>query len=332
MNKIISIIRRGVCVNFSLSYKLILHNLKNNKKVLKFYNNTSMLPTNQSKLVIYIANENFHIGGLADRLRAITTLFQLCKKMNIGFRINFIYPFNLIEYLQPVHYNWSIAEDELSYNIKYSKPLFYCQLHKSISKFLANKFIKSNYKQLHFYTNIKIDDSDYGALFKELFRPANKLQELINFHLNQINGDFISASFRFIGLFGDTDEKNAGSYLPKKPLTDNEKNDLLIRCIDHLKEINAENSHKKIFVATDSPTFLTEAEKLDFIYLIPGEIEHIDISKGSNENAYMKVFLDFFLMAHSKKIYSIVDGLMYRSGFPYYASLYNNIPYIVKRY
>ncbi|MDR2602166.1 MAG: hypothetical protein LBC53_06915, partial [Spirochaetaceae bacterium] len=107
--------------------------------------------------------------------------------------------------------------------------------------------------------------------------------------------------------------------------------DLINKCIEHLKEIYAENNGTKVFVTSDSETFLAEAKKFPFVYVIDGEVRHID-APGANNDAVLKVFLDFFVLSHSKKVYLVVDGKMYNSGFSQLAALVNNVPFYINKY
>ncbi|MDR0546556.1 MAG: hypothetical protein LBG77_03085, partial [Dysgonamonadaceae bacterium] len=88
---------------------------------------------------------------------------------------------------------------------------------------------------------------------------------------------------------------------------------------------------EKILVTSESITFLNEAKKFDYVYVIPGKIAHIDFSFGLDKDVYMKTFVDYFLLTHASKIYLVIDGKMYKSGFAYRASLHNS-HFIIKRY
>jgi hypothetical protein len=138
-------------------------------------------------------------------------------------------------------------------------------------------------------------------------------------------GGYISATFRFQALLGDFYE---GSF----PVLPEEKRHALIeRCVEHLLEIHAENAGKTVLVTSDSKIFLEKVKNRDFVYVIPGELAHIDFSPGLDTNVYMKSFIDYFLLTYSEKIYLVVDGQMFESGFAYRASLHKS-PYIIKRY
>jgi hypothetical protein len=199
--------------------------------------------------------------------------------------------------------------------------------------FWARFFFKERYKQIHVYTNMVIADKEYGCLFQELFKPTQDLEILADYNRKQITtdgwgGGYISAAFRFLQLLGDFTEPDG-----KFPvLPDNEKEILIHKCIGHLKEIYRENDYAKVLVTSDSITFLEEARKLPFVYVIPGEISHVDHRQSVNKDAILKVFLDYFMLTYSKKIYLVIEEQMYQSGFSYRAALHGNIPFIIKRY
>jgi hypothetical protein len=304
----------------------------NHRKEFKiYYTDTKVISETKEPIVIFMADGKIGSGGLADRLKGITSVYKLCKKYHIKFKVNFISPFKLNDYLLPNNYDWNISPDEISYNkdqVKlcfiYSKYDFPFNVQAQL--FWAKKFFKSNYKQLHIYTNMSIAEDDYGLLFEELFKPTAELNSLVSYHLKQINDDFISTSFRFQCLLGDFFETDS-FVLPQ-----NERKLLIERCVMHLKEIYEENNYKKVLVTSDSITFLSDAKKLNFVYTVPGAIAHIDFSHDLNKQINLKLFIDYFLLSLSKKIYLVIDGNMYESNFPYRASLHNKIPFIIKRY
>ncbi|MDR2521893.1 MAG: hypothetical protein LBC72_04995, partial [Spirochaetaceae bacterium] len=149
---------------------------------------------------------------------------------------------------------------------------------------------------------------------------------LIDYHLSQIGGNFISASFRFMALLGDFNEAGSALVLPEA-----DRQALITRCLEHLQEIHDENNGEKILVTSDSITFVNKAKKFDFVYVAPGEIAHIDNAAGLDKAVHMKTFLDYMLLTYSQKLYLVVDGNMYRSGFAYRASLHKS-RFVIKRY
>jgi hypothetical protein len=300
------------------------------------YNSDKLLSPDYPKTVIYMADGRIICGGLSDRLRGIVSVYKLCKEMNLTFRINFTSPFNLNEYLLPNTYDWSILPDEICYN-KHQAQLCtvfdYGNYPDNIKQqtLWAKRFLKEKYRQIHIYTNMVIVEKEYAMLFKELFKLSPELESLTDFHVKILggNGAFISVAFRFAQLLGDFKETTDECH---PILPDNKKKILIDKCINHLKEIYTENDCGKALVTSDSISFLEEAMRLPFVYVIPGDVRHIDAAQDTEKNVNIKLFLDYFVLSRSKKIYLVIEDQMYNSGFSYRAALLNNVPFMVKRY
>jgi hypothetical protein len=289
----------------------------------------------RQKKIIYMADDRSHYGGLAARLRDMVSLYRISQKMNIEFKINMTSPVNLTHYLMPNKYNWMIQNDEIIYDIKesaiYRHQKVNC-IYSELEMMEIIQLMQKKWNQLHIRVNLFSPDEEYGKLFNELFRPTDELNNKINYHLSKIGCDFISVTFRFQQLLGDFIEGKEGNY-PVLPNT--ERIRLIGRCIEHLMEIYKENNYHKVLVTSDSITFLDKAKEFDFVYVIPGKIAHIAYELEFDHEIYMKSFLDYFLLTHSKMIYQVIDGQMYNSGFPYRAALHNYqsyYPYKTRHY
>jgi hypothetical protein len=243
-----------------------------------------------------------------------------------------------VNFLIPNKYNWTIDPGEIIYNSKsvisemWTPPIDYFEKsNQDIEKLKWEAYENINFffkkhDQILCSTNLPIAENDYGNLFNELFKPADRLSRLLNENLEKINGEFIAVTLRFQQLLGDFIE---GDY---PILKKEERPELIYRCIEHIKDIYYGNDCKKVLVTSDSMSFLEEARKIDFIYVIPGRLAHIDWSLDKSVEIYMKSFLDYFALMNARKIYLIIDDKMMNSGFSYRAALHNNIPYETRRY
>ena len=72
--------------------------------------------TNKSKMVICMLDGRALHGGLSDRLMGIISTYKVCKLLNLDFRIHFVKPFFLNDYLVPNKIDWKISYEEISYN------------------------------------------------------------------------------------------------------------------------------------------------------------------------------------------------------------------------
>ena len=72
-------------------------NLYLSNKFVRSYKVSKQLVT--SKMLIYMADGKMRHGGISDRLRGAVSVYKLCKKMGLVFKINFVHPFELNDYL-----------------------------------------------------------------------------------------------------------------------------------------------------------------------------------------------------------------------------------------
>ena len=294
------------------------------------YSTKAPIKPNNKKRAVCIYDGKIKNGGLADRLRGIVSVYEVCKELDIEFKLIFNSPFELSSFLVPNKVDWTIEGKELNYNTNVTD-LCYIDT-KTGSAYEAKrqkqwfrKELKKRYKEFHIRTNaIFAYDSDYSTLFNELFRLSPRLQASIDKQKEILGTDYISTSFRFMNLLCDFNE----TVVMQDLLTESEKAVLIARNIEQIEKLHANNPGKRILVNSDSSTFLQRAAELDYVYTIPGNITHIDGKNNSDEySAYEKTFLDFFMIANAEKIYLMRTGQMYSSGYPLAASKIYNRPF-----
>ena len=285
---------------------------------------------NENKRAICIYDGKIKHGGLADRLRGIVSVYEVCKEQNLDFKILFTNPFNLSDFLVPNRVDWSIKNDELNYNTSITNLCYIDTLTGSghearKQKQWFRREFKKRYKEFHVRTNALFSyDGDYPTLFNELFKPSPKLQSSIEKQKKILGTSYISTSFRFMNLLNDFNE-TVGLH---SKLTKEEQSELIIKNIEQLQLLHVKYPNKRILVNSDSTTFLQAATRLDYAYVIPGNITHIDGNNKCNEyENYEKTFLDFFMIANAERIYLMRTGQMYNSGYPFAASKIYNKPF-----
>ena len=84
-------------------------------------------------------------------------------------------------------------------------------------------------------------------------------------------------------------------------------------------------------VTSDSERFLAKASTLPRTYIIPGKVIHIRY-KTTDTSAYMKTFLDMFLLSGAESLVFFKTGKMYNSGFPRLASQIGNKPFKIHEF
>lgn len=286
--------------------------------------------------VVYMANGWSWAGGIADRFKGIVSLYMWCKDHNRPFKIHFVEPFRLENYLDENVCKWIIKDEKVCYNPNKTDvetflmepvlavPEIQCKIQELQEGWLDEHLI-SNKCQVHVYTNMRCGNHRFCELFNELFKPNERLQREIDLHHQHLTDKYISISFRFTTLLGDFTDCTG------TPLPESKRVELIAQSLDAVEKIKASApSHNVILVTADSERFLKEVAKITGIYVIPGKVGHIDYDHGDDVN--MKTFLDFFLISDAQKVYLAKGPGMYNSAFAKTAALVNNREFEVYEY
>lgn len=287
------------------------------------YNNPACEPG--EKTCVYMVDGSDYNPGLCDKLRGILSLFYLCQKYKLTFKINWVFPFELIDYLQPNNYDWTIPQNEIAFS-KNSRPVVidhasYLLFQEGIDRItFIRRILNSPYSQLHVYSNIIYQSHRFKESFNILFKASPQLSMALEKHKNELGNNYVSFSLRFMELLGDFKDQEGVS----RPLSGKEQIELINNCASKLLDIlNQQPKGTRAFVASDSKKFLDFIRNKDArIYIVDGEIVHMRY-KGS-ESAYLKTFVDLFLIKDASTQYLLRTGLMYNSGFPRFASWIGN--------
>lgn len=299
---------------------------KHEKKLkTNYYNNTDECHSPEQK-VIFMANGFCNHAGLSDRLKGMTTTYSWCKEHKINFRIFHYHPFSLEEYLIPNIYDWRISPNDICYNLNYVSVNHLMLNHLTNNLVSAGKIFHKEMRWLdsrivppkiqhHMYTNMYPEsDEAFGTNFGELFKPSTRVEKEITKHLEQIGRDYISISFRFMQLLGDFVDCDGDTLSPKEQI---ELIDKSIRAVEIIKRRHSDI--KTILITTDSRTFLEAVQTLPYVYTINGKIGHINFDNSDDAN--MKTFIDFFMIANAQKSYLAKSEKMYNSDFARRASM-----------
>lgn len=261
--------------------------------------------------------------GLNDRLKSIVSMYALSKVLKAEFRCEFTHPFDLADYLVPNRYDWLQKKGEINQSICGTKVII-AQGEPSVGRILRSFSRKG---QLHVYANRDyLDEINnlfgehfvWGDLFNELFKPSELLQD--NLKKYSFPDGYIACAFRFRSILGDFDDGNCAV------LNDDEKEKLIKLLKNKIIELR-ESSRKKVFVTSDSQKFLSSLSDLDDVFTNEGRIVHIDNTSTSNDEAYLRTFMDYYMLANSEHIYSVGTSQMYKSQFHEYAAKLRGIPF-----
>ena len=275
-------------------------------------------------LIMFIDGKVWH-GGFCDRLKGIISLYHYSLATQLDFRIYYIFPFQLQKFLSPNSHNWMIDSIEISNKyqaVKYlnliGEPTFSRLEHLNGNRQIhchANRDMVSKIN-MHYGTNFT-----WGFLFNSLFKPTNVLETLIAFHKIALGNDYISAHFRFVNIFNDFKDDI------EIKTSEASRESILNKSIDTIRHLSKQFPNRKIFIASDSEYFLKRISIVENVYVLSGKILHIDHSHQTDDDVYIKIFLDFFLLSESKHIFSFGTPQMYQSEFPLYAAKVNDVPF-----
>ena len=295
--------------------------------IWKYYRPFSWMKQKKERRYVFMADGKFLHGGMFDRLKGIVSIFALAKAQRKDFKIHFIHPFILEDYLLPNSYNWSLMYNQTSsssqsliYSYPLSRPLFgYGECYE------PSRILKNRKGEIHFYygyNSLKEINKKYGTsfdwskLYNELFKPSPHLQKYIDYYKKEIGGNYIAIHTRFLNLLGDKTETNINPELPEKQQI--ELKEKISLSIGQIMEL-----HKglRVMIASDSPNFITYIQqKYPDVYIVPGEISHIG-THDSNDAQNLKMFIDYYLIGGAKKVYSLWTEGMWKSAFPEYAAM-----------
>ena len=262
------------------------------------------------KTIIYMADGRTPHGGFSDRLRGIFSLYEYCKGEGIEFKINFTSPFDLRNFLVPNHYDWEIRPEDISY-CKKDVEFRFVNSYSNMTETLYTKYLHTDRKnyQMHAYTNFTSHEERYSEYFGELFRFSPLLEERINAYLKDIGTEYISVSFRLISLLGDFKDSAFAHELP----TEEEKELYISKCMAFIERLHREYpQYAKILVTSDSGMFMKRVERIPYVYIIKGEVIHMDYVDNHLEG-HLKTMTDYFLISKAQKVFCYSYGKMYKA-------------------
>ncbi|SCX84423.1 hypothetical protein [Butyrivibrio sp. INlla14] len=273
--------------------------------------------------VLNIYDGGIKSGGLADRLRGIVSTYSVCKEKGLNYKLKFTDPFPLTDFLVPAKYDWTIPDEEISFDTDYTHIVVLDTTDESSyqkrkqERFLKNRLSKLS-GQIHVYTNAGFAyEKRFNLLYNEMFTPSIRLRNAIDMMLNGLGTKYVSVSCRFLNLLGDFNEP----YGYEKELDEEEKEALISKIEEIVEEIHEKWPGYKVLLNSDSKTFLNRFLAHTYIEINDGNITHIDNEKSCySYERYEKTFLDLYGIANAEYIYLIKDKRMFKSGFPYMAS------------
>lgn len=280
-----------------------------------------------SSRMVFKADGRFPHGGMFDRLKGAISVYAASQCIGREFKISFTHPFDLRDYLEPNGYDWTIDESDLEKGWPAAKPIFmYGEFANPV------RLVKKRSCESHFYYGYNSLDwlnkrygksFEFGALYKQLFKPTARLQKYIDMYKAEIGSKYLVAHFRFMNLIGDSTEfKEINPTLPE-----DKQNELIEKSLEQLRLLEQStppdggDGGGRIMLCTDSARFVSIVkEQMPEVYVVPGEIKHIGTAEDNSDASTIKMFLDYYLIAEAEKVYNFVSDGMWKSAFPEYAA------------
>lgn len=289
-------------------------------KNLRYYK-LMRLTRAEKKNTFYMIFEPFRgHTGLADRMKAIISTYNLAKSNGYDFKIYFKTPFNLSEYFHPKK-DWECNLEELEYSLRDTK-LFNEVSWKSVKRLKRNKqyhcyqYSGNLMPRVFPHTGYKWCD-----LFNELFTPSEKLLTAYK-ELNIPPREYTCVHIRFVNAL----ERFEKTFFDNHLETQEERDALIARCKEGIKTIIEENKGIPVYVFSDSKVFLNSLGDLPVKTLDSSTIGHV--SNTNNNDSTLKTFLDMYVMSQSKAVYRFRAPEIYSiSHYALLAATIGDIPF-----
>ena len=294
-----------------------------------YYSTDAPRAKNERKQVICLFDGRIDHCGMTDRLRGIVSTYYVSKKLGYDFRIWFVNPFRLEDYLEPNTVDWHISDDAISYNSNDSS-IMYCGsngtfVESFFQKLWFKKCFREAPRQLHVYTHAHLlpRGPKFGKLFNELFKPTEKVERAVRHYTASLGGSYYTISLRFQRLLGDFHERDGYD------ISAEEQQQLMDRCVERIDQLHRSlDVSRKIVLMSDSIRFLEyAAQRLDYVSYVPGKVQHIDFYDNTGDDVNIKLFTDILMISRAERAFLLQTGKMYNSGFPRRAAQVGNIPF-----
>lgn len=276
----------------------------------------------EKPLYVFMADGKRNHGGMFDRIKGMLTVYAVAKAHRADFRICFTSPFLLSDYLLPNMYDWRVEEDELCYNYPLSRPLIVYGEYSHPDRLLRRR--RGETHVYYGYDSIDKVNERYGTaytvsgLYKELFRPNERLQERLDTLNERLGEGYIACHLRLTNLLGDSVEL-FGNYL--KVLPEEEREPMMERCCEVMRGLMTAHPGRRLLLCTDSNVFMEYVRRvMPEVVFVEGTAKHIDTAGETSDEENMKMFMDYYVMAGASHVYSIIGGGLYASQFSEYAA------------
>lgn len=280
-----------------------------------------MIYAKQKNVLFFVFEPGFKHPGLADRLKAVISLYNLCKKNGYQFKMFFETPFSLKDYLKP-KLDWEANLNELEYSLADTR-FVNEQVLYPMPRLVPDKQYHCYCYEGNSMPKIFNDTGNkWCDLFHELFMPSKRLENAYR-DLKIPPQSYVSVHLRFVNAL----EQFENTFFDNHLETQEERDNLIARCKKRICELQKKNPDTDIYVFSDSKVFLDSLSDMTVKVLDHKDVGHI--SEVDNPSSQLKTFLDLYVMSRSKKVYRIEASELYNwSEYAKLAAMIGDIPFI----
>ena len=286
--------------------------------------------SSRGSLYFVITETRTHLGGITDRLKGAVGLYYVAKQNGLDFRFIHQAGFDIRDYLEPNHVNWSAELSDIprlpwqKKKIVYSPPHYGELLNLKPGKLYVCRENSGN----NILEKTKVPDWQrlWREMFRELFRPSEPVLNALRQY--EMPERYAVVNVRFINSLGVSEISRYNAPLPE------ETQKRLIDAVLEKTDACRKECDVPVVVYSDSVRFLKAAAAHGCRIPPLDGIGHI-MNRNISQRVYLDTFVHLFHMSRAEKIYSIrqVEGMpencLYRSQYPRYAAIIGDIPFII---
>ena len=275
---------------FKTFIRNILHVIRPRLKNIKYYSKCKFTHCKNTNVLYFVFEPNKKHPGIADRIKAILSCYDLAKSNGYNFKLYFETPFRLSEYLKQKN-NWEIKSlTDLEYSVYDTKIINEYYREKPVILKKNKQYHCYNYSGHHMPYTFPTTGYKFHDLFYELFDFSDKIKNEYKC-LGIREGEYVSCHLRFVNALEKFENTFFENHLSKKEDRDN----LIQKCKCGIKKVISENKDKEVYVFSDSKTFLNSLSDLPVKVLDTSNIGHV--SEENKRDATFKSFLDLYVMS-----------------------------------
>lgn len=281
---------------FKTLIRNILHCIRPRLINLKYYSKCRFKHCKNKNVFYFVFEPNKKHPGIADRVKAIMSCYDLAKSNGYQLKVYFETPFRLYDYLKPKK-NWVVASlDELEYSVYDTKIVDEYYRDKPVILEKDKQYHCYNYAGHHMPYSFPTTGYKFYDLFNELFEFSNEIKNEYR-RLGIIEGNYVSCHLRFVNAL----EKFENTFFENHIDKEEDRQELIKRCKTGIEKIVFEKKDKEVYVFSDSKVFLECLSDLPVKTLDSSNIGHV--SEGNKSDSTFKSFLDLYVMSKGIAIY-----------------------------